>query len=32
VVEGMRNVLVTGAALNQQSETFFGQFGLTSSA
>jgi DNA-binding MarR family transcriptional regulator len=32
VVEGMLNLLVTGAALNQQSETVFGQFGLTSSA
>jgi DNA-binding MarR family transcriptional regulator len=32
VVEGMLNLLVTGAVLNQQSETLFGQFGLTTSA
>ena len=32
VIEGMLNLLVTGAALNQQSETLFGRFGLTSSA
>ena len=32
VVEGMLNLLVTGAALNQQSDALFGQFGLTSSA
>ena len=32
VVEGMLNLLVTGAALNQQSETLFGRFGLTASA
>ena len=31
VIEGMLNLLVTGAALNQQSETLFGRFGLTSS-
>ena len=31
VVEGMLNLLVTGAALNQQGETSFGQFGLTTS-
>ena len=32
VVEGMLNLLVTGAAIAQRSETLFGQFGLTSSA
>jgi DNA-binding MarR family transcriptional regulator len=32
VVEGMLNLLVTGAALNQQGDALFGQFGLTSSA
>jgi DNA-binding MarR family transcriptional regulator len=32
VVEGMLNLLVTGAALNQQSEMLFGRFGLTTSA
>jgi DNA-binding MarR family transcriptional regulator len=32
VVEGMLNLLVTGAVLNQQSERLFGQFGLTTSA
>jgi DNA-binding MarR family transcriptional regulator len=32
VIEGMLNLLVTGAALNQQGEALFGQFGLTSSA
>ena len=32
VVEGMLNLLVTGAALNQESDALFGQFGLTSSA
>jgi DNA-binding MarR family transcriptional regulator len=32
VIEGMLNLLVTGAALNRQSEERFGQFGLTSSA
>jgi DNA-binding MarR family transcriptional regulator len=32
VVEGMLNLLVAGAALNQQSDVLFGQFGLTSSA
>ena len=32
VIEGMLNLLVTGAVLNQASERLFGQFGLTSSA
>jgi DNA-binding MarR family transcriptional regulator len=32
VVEGMLNLLVTGALLNQQGETRFGQFGLSTSA
>ena len=32
VVEGMLNLLVTGAAITQRSEALFGQFGLTSSA
>ena len=32
VTEGMLNLLVTGAALNQKAEALFGQFGLTSSA
>jgi DNA-binding MarR family transcriptional regulator len=32
VIEGMLNLLVTGAALNQQGDVLFGQFGLTSSA
>jgi DNA-binding MarR family transcriptional regulator len=32
VVEGMLNLLVTAASITQQSETLFGQFGLTSSA
>jgi DNA-binding MarR family transcriptional regulator len=32
VVEGMLNLLVTGAALNQMAEVEFGRFGLTSSA
>jgi DNA-binding MarR family transcriptional regulator len=32
VVEGMLNLLVTGATLTQQSEALFGQFGLTTSA
>jgi DNA-binding MarR family transcriptional regulator len=32
VVEGMLNLLVTGAALNQQAEVLFGRFGLTASA
>lgn len=32
VVEGMLNLLVTGSTLMRQSETLFGQFGLTSSA
>jgi DNA-binding MarR family transcriptional regulator len=32
VVEGMLNLLVTGALLNQQAETRFGQFGLSTSA
>jgi DNA-binding MarR family transcriptional regulator len=32
VVEGMLNLLVTGAAIAQRSETLFGQFGLTTSA
>ena len=32
VVEGMLNLLVTGAVLTQQSEALFGQFGLTTSA
>jgi DNA-binding MarR family transcriptional regulator len=32
VIEGMLNLLVTGAALNQQSESLFAQFGLTTSA
>ena len=31
VVEGMLNLLVTGALLNQQAETRFGQFGLSTS-
>ena len=32
VIEGMLNLLVTGAALNQLAEMEFGRFGLTSSA
>ena len=32
VIEGMLNLLVTGATLNQQSETLFGRFGLTPNA
>jgi DNA-binding MarR family transcriptional regulator len=32
VVEGMLNLLVTGALLNQQGEMRFGQFGLSTSA
>jgi DNA-binding MarR family transcriptional regulator len=32
VVEGMLNLLVTGAFLNQQYDALFGQFGLTTSA
>lgn len=32
VVEGMLNLLVTGALLNRQSEALFGQFGLSTSA
>jgi DNA-binding MarR family transcriptional regulator len=32
VVEGTLNLLVTGAFLNQQYDTLFGQFGLTTSA
>lgn len=32
VVEGMLNLLVTGALLNQQAEARFGQFGLSTSA
>ena len=32
VVEGMLNLLVTGAALRELAETEFGRFGLTSSA
>ena len=31
-MEGMLNLLVTGALLNQQAETRFGQFGLSTSA
>ncbi len=32
VVEGMLNLLVTGAALRETAETEFGRFGLTSTA
>lgn len=32
VVEGMLNLLVTGAALNQKAEAEYARFGLTSSA
>jgi DNA-binding MarR family transcriptional regulator len=32
VTEGIMNLLVTGAALNEQFDVLFGQFGLTSSA
>jgi DNA-binding MarR family transcriptional regulator len=32
VVEGMLNLLVTGAALNRKAEAEYGRFGLTSSA
>jgi len=32
VIEGMLNLLVTGAALNERSEIMYGQFGLSASA